>query len=300
MKDLKEIKRLTIINIVDNETDPLSSPCVCCGGGNSSTSSTSSSKNSKGINEGGGNSIENKEDDNNNNIRTCAYTQEIMTVMSHYSRNIGNNEGDTSVGEDFEKKSKRRSKKGAPIDFNSMCHAAHGLSLLLIAEYDDTKTSYLLFDGGPDPELWRRNVQKLKIDLSQINNIVLSHYHIDHSNGLRSAVHDICQAKEGDMNGLGKGNYEEQVEEEGTIISPLMIDLHPSTIKSRGIKIRGKVHKMLPDNPTPEELASLGGVVKFFANEHLVGDDCFYVSGKIPRKTSFEVRPIIYHLSIFE
>ena len=87
-----EIKRLTIINIVDNETDPLSSPCCCMKPTPNTFSKTP--------------------DD-----RPCTYTQELMATV--------------------------QDKKA--LDFNYMCHAAHGLSLLLIAEYDETNVKTLRY-----------------------------------------------------------------------------------------------------------------------------------------------------------
>ena len=177
MKDLQEIKRLTVIDIVDNESDALSSPCSCMKPIPNASSDTP--------------------DD-----RSCTYTQELITVV--------------------------REKKA--LDFNHICHAAHGLSLLLIAEYDEigddgnveTKSSHLLFDGGPDLNVWRSNVEKLNIDLSKIETAVLSHYHVDHSNGLRAAVEDISKAR------ISKSG-----------LDPLVVDLHKSQIVSRGLKVSG-------------------------------------------------------------
>ncbi|MGQ4891034.1 MAG: MBL fold metallo-hydrolase [Candidatus Njordarchaeia archaeon] len=42
----------------------------------------------------------------------------------------------------------------------------------------------ILFDTGPEPTLLKRNAEKLKIDLSEINEIVISHPHGDHTGGL--------------------------------------------------------------------------------------------------------------------
>ncbi len=174
--ELIEVKRLTVIDIVDNETDSLSSACSCM-------SPTPNIKKADGI-----------VDD-----RICTYTQEFMSVI--------------------------RQEKA--LDFQKVCLAAHGLSLLLIAEYDyvdeegSTKTtsSHLLFDAGPDPEVWKSNVDKLKIDLKAIETIVLSHYHVDHSNGLRAAVPSIHQVRK--QHGMD---------------SPI-VDLHTSSIVSRGMKV---------------------------------------------------------------
>mmetsp|Transcript_22117 Transcript_22117/g.25594 ORF Transcript_22117/g.25594 Transcript_22117/m.25594 type:complete len:365 (+) Transcript_22117:99-1193(+) len=231
MQEIKEVKRLTIINIVDNETDFLSSPCQCC------------------------KPIPNLSSKKVKDTRPCIYTQESATVLRQHKS----------------------------LDFNKICTPAHGLSLLLIVEYDDddvqkedgnsqTKTScsHLLFDAGLDPNVWRQNAEKLNVDLKMIDRIVLSHYHIDHSNGLRSAVKDISDAR---------SNH---------ALSGLTVDMHTSKIVSRGLKTHGKIYPMKPDNPTVEEIENLGGTVELHEDAHLVSNDCFYVSGYIPRQTSFE------------
>ena len=46
---------------------------------------------------------------------------------------------------------------------------------------------------------------------------------------------------------------------------------------------------MIPNNPTGEEIEADGGKVHYHDKAHLVGQKCFYVSGEIPRVTSFEV-----------
>lgn len=176
MEDLVELTRLTVIDIVDNETDSLSSSCSCMQPSPNITSAHG------------------KVDE-----RPCTYTQEFMKVI----------------------------KEEKALDFRNVCHAAHGLSLLLIAEYDviendgrvTAASSHLLFDAGPDPELWKSNVDKLKIDLHPVETIVLSHYHVDHSNGLRSAVPEIYEARR-------------KVD-----MAPPIVDLHSSKIVSRGMKV---------------------------------------------------------------
>mmetsp|Transcript_1917 Transcript_1917/g.2314 ORF Transcript_1917/g.2314 Transcript_1917/m.2314 type:complete len:177 (-) Transcript_1917:435-965(-) len=46
---------------------------------------------------------------------------------------------------------------------------------------------------------------------------------------------------------------------------------------------------MKPDNPTIEELGGTMIHTTLNGKGHLVGNGCFYVSGEIPRKTSFEL-----------
>mmetsp|Transcript_2229 Transcript_2229/g.3397 ORF Transcript_2229/g.3397 Transcript_2229/m.3397 type:complete len:354 (-) Transcript_2229:22-1083(-) len=217
-ESLIELKSLTIIDLVDNESDGMSSPCACMG----PIPNNSSQK-----------------DD-----RVATYTQEIVSRLMD----------------------------DQALDMGSLCTSAHGLSLLLIAEYDaDTEVvrKYLLMDGGPDPKVWSDNAKKCKIKLEDIDNIVLSHYHIDHSNGLRAAVKEISQHR----SHAGKES--------------VVVDIHQSQIETRGIKIRGTIYPMKPPNPISQEFEELGAKVTLHKKGHVV-DDCFYISGDIPRQTSWE------------
>jgi 7,8-dihydropterin-6-yl-methyl-4-(beta-D-ribofuranosyl)aminobenzene 5'-phosphate synthase len=219
-ESLIELKSLTIIDIVDNESDGMSSPCACM----ASIPNNSSQK-----------------DD-----RVATYTQEIVSRLMD----------------------------DKALDMGSLCTSAHGLSLLLIAEYvtNDTEVvrKYLLMDGGPDPKIWSENAKKCKIPLQEIRNVVLSHYHIDHSNGLRNAVKEISQ-------------YRTQAGKK----EPVIVDLHKSQIETRGIKVRGTIYPMKPPNPIAKEFEDMGANVTLHKTGHVV-DDCFYISGDIPRQTSYE------------
>lgn len=226
--NLIELKKLTIVNIVDNETDGMSSPCSCM--------QPTPGMSSKEVPD----------------LRVAAYTLEIASAVV----------------------------ENKALDMAQLCHAAHGLSLMLIAEYDEsvvedglqttrTVERHLLFDGGPDPRIWNENAKKCGINLEAIDHVVLSHYHIDHSNGLRSAVGGISKER-------SKAKKD-----------PVVVDLHHSEIEGRGFKIRGKIYPMLPNNPTASEFELMGATVQLHKKAHTVGD-CFYVSGLIPRKSSFE------------
>ena len=58
------------------------------------------------------------------------------------------------------------------------CEAAHGLSF-----YVETKNHKLLFDTSPS-EVVLRNAQKLGVDLTVVDTVILSHGHYDHSGGI--------------------------------------------------------------------------------------------------------------------
>ena len=61
---------------------------------------------------------------------------------------------------------------------SSGCGYEHGLSL-----YIETSRHRLLFDTGAS-DLFLRNAERLQIDLSRIDTVVLSHGHYDHGGGL--------------------------------------------------------------------------------------------------------------------
>ncbi|MCR5124436.1 MAG: MBL fold metallo-hydrolase [Treponema sp.] len=72
---------------------------------------------------------------------------------------------------------------------DSGCEAAHGLSF-----YVETENHKLLFDSSPS-ELVIRNAQKLGVDLSAIDTVILSHGHYDHSGGILPFVEINPRAK---------------------------------------------------------------------------------------------------------
>ena len=61
---------------------------------------------------------------------------------------------------------------------SSGCEAAHGLSF-----YVETEKHKLLFDVGPTKAILR-NAQKLGINLTAVDTVILSHGHYDHSGGI--------------------------------------------------------------------------------------------------------------------
>lgn len=158
------------------------------------------------------------------------------------------------------------------LNFDTLCHAAHGLSLLLVGTRDGV-THTCLFDGGPNAAVFRENVEKLRLGtaLGDVENVVLSHYHIDHSGGLRSAIPAIAARRE----------------EHGR--RPVVIDLHPDNPLSRGVRTQtGSYMTFQPEGPTFTELEAMGAELAISREGHLISDGCFYVSGEIPRTTAFE------------
>src|SRR6516165_9824295 len=61
--------------------------------------------------------------------------------------------------------------------------AEHGFSAL-VSVRTGTATTSVLFDAGLSPDAMVTNADRLGIDLSDVNAIVLSHGHFDHAGGL--------------------------------------------------------------------------------------------------------------------
>lgn len=70
--------------------------------------------------------------------------------------------------------------------YNQNLQKAHGLSLLI-----RTPEQHILLDTGPNSKFYK-NAKKLGIDLSQIDSLVLSHAHYDHTGG----VNKFCKLNE--------------------------------------------------------------------------------------------------------
>ena len=68
--------------------------------------------------------------------------------------------------------------------------AKHGLCVYAEAKVKDECFAFLL-DTGPSSDILRRNVEALKIDLSRIKGVVLSHGHYDHAGGLLEVLKHI-------------------------------------------------------------------------------------------------------------
>lgn len=67
--------------------------------------------------------------------------------------------------------------------------AKHGLSL-----YVETSKHKLLFDVGPDDTFFQ-NANKLEIDLTKVDSVIISHGHYDHGGGLEHFIKLNPQAK---------------------------------------------------------------------------------------------------------
>lgn len=147
-----------------------------------------------------------------------------------------------------------------------LCCAAHGLSLVVTA-FSDGRSRSVLFDGGPEDQAMERNSEKLAVNFSAIDAVVLSHGHWDHAGGLPRAFKAMRAAKLGAR-------------------TPLY--LHPGMFRERASRRPDGAPFPMEIVPAPEDWASLGADPIVTVEPQTFLDDLFYVSGEIPRVTSFE------------
>lgn len=114
-----------------------------------------------------------------------------------------------------------------------------------------------------------RNLEAMRIPVDLISRVILSHWHSDHSGGLLS----FLSVKKASGNSC-------------------VVDVHPDRPLSRGIAPGPNYDTIigaLPRDPSFEEISALGGILETHVEEHTVAENTVYVSGEIPRLTSFEI-----------
>jgi len=148
----------------------------------------------------------------------------------------------------------------------NICCAHHGLSLLITAQIGGKKRT-LLFDAGPAAATFERNTEILGVDFASIEAVVLSHGHWDHAGGLLAAVESIAKNRGG---------------------RSFSCYVHPGMFRQRATKRPDGqlyVNERVPD---PERLSKAGANVISSREPQSVADGAFFVSGEIPRVTSYE------------
>jgi 7,8-dihydropterin-6-yl-methyl-4-(beta-D-ribofuranosyl)aminobenzene 5'-phosphate synthase len=129
------------------------------------------------------------------------------------------------------------------------------------------KTHTVLFDTGPEDYAFERNVTRLGVDLGAVESIVLSHGHWDHSGAMLLAL------------GMIRGRN-------GAREVPFYA--HPGMFVTRGVRQPNGTVRRMDDVPSVADLTDFGARVIVTTEPQSFLDGLFYVSGEIPRVTSFE------------
>lgn len=148
-----------------------------------------------------------------------------------------------------------------------LCCAHWGLSLVITAWAGDTKHT-LLFDSGPEGGTLDRNGDRLGQDFSAIESVVLSHGHWDHSGGMLTALNLITAANGG---------------------KKVPLHTNQGMFVKRALKFPDGRVIPFKDVSSVDELTNAGADVVLSEDPQLLLDGLYYLSGEIPRRTSYEV-----------
>lgn len=146
----------------------------------------------------------------------------------------------------------------------TLCCAQLGLALVLTAAVGQQRYK-LLFDAGPEGALFLRNCRNLGVSLTDVGAIAVSHGHWDHMGALLEALDQITPHR-----------------------PQVPCHVNPGMFLERGARLSTEVIAPFQRVPGPEELAAHGAQVVNSAAPRLLLEDCFYLSGEIPRVSSFE------------
>ncbi len=139
--------------------------------------------------------------------------------------------------------------------------AEHGFSALVTIRRG-TATTVLLFDTGLSPDAMTTNCDRLGVDLSHLQGVVLSHGHFDHAGGLAGLA-----GKKG--------------------IRSLPMVVHPNIWARRRMAVPGREPDELP-TLSKRTLEREGFAVIERREPSLLVDGCVLITGEVDRTTEFE------------
>lgn len=125
----------------------------------------------------------------------------------------------------------------------------------------------MLFDTGPEAATFLRNADILGVDFATIDAVVLSHGHWDHGGGLVEAIEAISKARN---------------------LQRVDCLLHPGMFAERALQRPNGEFLTFESVPPPDVLEVAGGKVISTREPQIIAGGAFYVSGEIPRLTSYE------------
>lgn len=158
-------------------------------------------------------------------------------------------------------------RRGERLAGHALCCAAHGFSCAVTA-WSGASSQTLLFDAGPEGAVLRSNVSRLGFDMGSVGAVFLSHGHWDHAGGMIDAI---------------------QMVREGNGRRTVPTYMHPGMYRTRALKAPDGSMRPFEDVPRAGTLEQHGAQVHHSTEPQLILDDLFFVSGEIPRLTSFEI-----------
>jgi len=137
----------------------------------------------------------------------------------------------------------------------------HGYSALVEVRVGEHSTT-VMYDAGLSPHGLRENMRRLEVDPRDIEAMVMSHGHFDHTTGLEGIVRDL-----------------------GAAAVPIV--LHPDFWNQRRIRVDGTE---LIELPTPSRSAIEGSGIEITEerNPSFLFDAGLLVTGEVDRTTEFE------------
>jgi 7,8-dihydropterin-6-yl-methyl-4-(beta-D-ribofuranosyl)aminobenzene 5'-phosphate synthase len=152
----------------------------------------------------------------------------------------------------------------AEISGLTLCCAQLGLALMLTAEAE-SKRHKLLFDAGPEGAILLRNCRNLGVTLNDTEAVALSHGHWDHMGAVTEALDAIT----------GGGRR-------------VPCHVNPGMFTERGVRLSNGAVVPFIKVASPDELSSHGAEVVNRNEARTLLDGFYYLSGEIPRVTTFE------------
>jgi len=147
-----------------------------------------------------------------------------------------------------------------------LCCAAHGLACLVTVRKGAQRRT-VLFDSGPEDRTFEQNVSRLGVELGAVEAIVLSHGHWDHGGAMLRALQLVR-----DRNRAAEIDYY----------------AHPDMFRTRATKLGPDKMRPMEDVPSIAALTAHGARVVNTREPQLILDGLAYVSGEVPRVTTFE------------
>jgi 7,8-dihydropterin-6-yl-methyl-4-(beta-D-ribofuranosyl)aminobenzene 5'-phosphate synthase len=136
--------------------------------------------------------------------------------------------------------------------------AEHGLSYFIKAKIDDSEVTVMM-DTGTTPEALLHNVDAMGINLQNVDMIVLSHGHYDHTGGLVAALKQMKKR--------------------------VLVIAHPTVF---GPKLKIAPYLKFIGAPCSASEVEYAGGIPLLAAEPVKIADGIITTGEVPRRTTFE------------